>query len=202
MGDLKIRHHYARAIYSLPFFIIHRELTFMAQSFLLDSKPRGRKVSRLFLAFFWVCGILFGVWICCLAGGPFLSAMRSALFRPVSIIGLLLTATLPFLLSALAVFISGSAWLLPLSFLSGFMHGAVSFAAYLSFGFAGWLLRPLLCFSAWATAPAAYWFWLRHISGSQRLSLGEACCFLSFAALIGSLDHSYISPFLAKLISR
>lgn len=172
----------------------------MAFSFHHDLQARWRNLFTLFLAFSWLGGIFFGVWISCFAGGPLLSLMRNAFVCDVSIFGLLLTATLPFLLSALAVLISGPEWLLPVSFVCGFLYGHVCLTAIRAFGLAGWLIRPILCFSISTAAPLTYLFWLRIIHQEQRFSKLEALSFLSFAVLIGSLDYSLISPFLADLL--
>lgn len=200
MGVLKIGCFYARAMYSFIFFIIQEGFNFMALLFHPDLQVWRRKGSRFFLAFFWLTGILSGAWISVSAGAPLLSLMRSALNGSVSVVGLLLVTTLPFLLSALAVFLSGPGWLFPLSFGYGFVYAYVSLAVLRSFGSAGWLIRFLLCFSVSAVTPILYFFWLRHVAGDGNNTVSEVFFFLSLAVLIGSIDYSLVSPFLAGLI--
>lgn len=202
MGELKIGCFYARAMYSFLFFIIQEDFSFMAQKFHPDLQVWWRKGCTLFLAFFWLTGILFGAWISVAAGEPLLSLMRGAFSSSVSIVGLLLVTTLPFLLSALAVFLSGPGWLLPLSFGNGFLYSYVCLTVLRCFGSAGWLVRLLLCFGICMMTPVLYFFWLRHISGERKNIFGEVFFLFSLAVLIASIDYSLVSPFLANLINQ
>ena len=201
MGVLKNSFLDSHACFSLPFFIIQEVFPFMACGFGQDLQTRRRKAYTLFLAFFWFAGIFSGILISRHADSTVLSLMRSAVDSAVSIVGLLSAACLPFLLSALAVSLSGPGWLLPVGFVNGFLYSYVSMTVFRSFGFSGWLLRPLLCFSMVSVAPALYCFWLRLISAGRESFFSETAFFLSLALLIGSVDYSLISPFLARLIS-
>lgn len=200
MGVLKNWSFYAHAISSLPFFIIREDIRFMASGFQLDLQAKRRKGYTLFLAFFWFAGIVLGIWISVLAGTPLLSLMRSNFGSAVSIVGLLLAACFPFLISVFTVLISGPGWLLPVGFANGFLHGYICLAVIRSFGSAGWLLRLLLCFSIVSSAPVLYLFWLRLISRGKDGFFSETLFFFALTVLIGSIDYSLVSPFLADLI--
>ena len=166
-----------------------------------DKSTQRRKVSWLFLAFFWILGISFGIWISFRADPFLFSGMRMAVFSPVSIVGLLSAAMLPFLFSAFAVFASCLRLLYILNFLDGLFYGLLFCAAAAICPVSGWMLRLLLCFSMFAVTPLSYWFRLRHVSGERKFALAELIWFLTSAAMVGGFDYFCISPFLARLIS-
>lgn len=174
----------------------------MAFSDFSVSQIRWRKGSWRFLAFFWICGVVSGVWIYAGAGSSVSSLMRSIPYGAVSIVRSLSVAIVPFLLSAIAVFLSCPLLLLPISFCDGFLYGFISLAALCCFGSAGWLVRLLLCFTIITVAPLNFWFRLRHISGERAASKTEILFFLSLCILVGSIDYSCISPLLAMLLLR
>ncbi len=126
--------------------------------------------------------------------------MRGTLWAPVSIVGLLLVTTLPFLISALAVYLAKPGLLLGICFGKAFLTAFVSVGFFQAFGYAGWLLRWLLAFSSCASAPVLYWFWLRYLPGTRRLCVWEAVSLLSLGVLAASVNFSVISPFLVRLI--
>lgn len=200
MGVLKNQYLYAHAMCSFTFFVIQEDFSFMAPALRRNLQVWRRKHRRLFLAFFWTCGILFGIWISFLAGSSSFSLMRGAPGATVSINALLLTATLPFLLSALAVFLSGPEWLLPVSLVCGFLYGYIGLLVFRTFGSAGWLIRPMLCFSICASAPLLFLYWQCLFASNRKMFLFETFFFLSCAVLIASFDYSHVSPFLASLI--
>ena len=161
---------------------------------------RTRKVSRFFLAFFWIAGILSGVWIFRRTGAILVSVMRRAALSPVSIVGLLTASCLPFLLSALAVFLSCPAFLLPITFADGLLLGLAASAVLGAFGSAGWLMCFFISFSAFFTAPLTFFYRLRYVSGERRGSLPEFLLMAGLHVLIGYIDLSFVSPFLASLL--
>lgn len=159
-----------------------------------------RKNCKLYLAFSWLCGLGFGVLVFSYAGNSHIPLMRMAATSHMSIVSLLSVLILPFLLSAFAVFCFRPQLLLAVSFGKAFSFAFVSISAIAAFGSAGWLVRLLLMFSEMLSLPLLFWFWLRYISGDFRPA--PAAIFLTAALvfLIGSVDHCYISPMLARLI--
>ena len=172
----------------------------MARFFCLDLSKLWRKGCRFFLACFWLSGILCGVLAFLSAGRTLVSLMRSTLLVPVSIVGMLCVTILPFLLSAFAVSLSKPVFLLPICFGKAFLFAFVSIGILQAFGSAGWMFRWILLFSDCVCVPLLYWFWLRHISGVRSLYGGEAALMCALGLLIGSVNFSIISPFLAGLI--
>lgn len=160
-----------------------------------------RKRYCIFLAFFWIAGLVCGILTTCrFADAPFASLMRGVPLGPVSIVGVLCVTALPFLLSVFAVSISQPWLLLPIFFGKAFLFAFVSFGVVRSWCYAGWLVQALLMFRDWASMPLHYFLGLRCLSGGRKLSLTEGFLLSSALILIGSIDISIISPFLAGII--
>lgn len=204
MGVFDLGYRCARAVYTLIFcitmFRVQGGVSSVARLFCPGPPHWWRKGCRFFLACFWLSGALCGILASLSAGRTLVSLMRGTLFVPVSIVGMLCATALPFLLSAFAVFLSRPVLLLTICFGKAFLFAFVSMGIFQAFGSAGWLLRWFLLFSDYASVPLLYWFWLRHISGERPLDGWETALLCSLALLIGSVNFSVISPFLAGLI--
>ncbi len=163
-------------------------------------RHRRRKGCRFILAFCWLAGLICGIFIYLSSANSLTSMMRSVLYAPVSIVGLLCVTVLPFLLSAFAVFFFRPVWLLPICFAKAFLFAFISMGIVQDFGSAGWLIRCLLLFSDCIGVPILYWFWMRCLSDDRRLSGWELTWIFSLVLLVGSVNKSIISPVLAHLI--
>lgn len=172
----------------------------VARFFCPDLPNLWRRGCRFFLACFWLSGFLCGISVYLSAGRTLVSLMRSTLLVSVSIVGMLCVTTLPFLLSAFAVFLSRPVLLLPICFEKAFLFAFVSIGIIQAYGSAGWLLRWFLLFSDCTSVPMLYWFWLRHISGDRPLDGLGVALMCALGLLIGSVNYSVIPPFLAGLI--
>lgn len=165
------------------------------------SSYRGCNPATLFLALFWIGGILFGIWISSVSGGHLASLMRSAPHDAVSIVGLVFITFFPFFLSALAVSIFGR-WLLhPIACCKGLLTAFVSMGMFQCYGCAGWLIRLFLCFSDLVSLPLLYLFWLRLLDKDNSNGIRDAFLYLVPIFCIGSIDFCLISPFFADLIN-
>ena len=172
----------------------------MAGFFHLDFSSVWRRYCRLLLALAWVSGLVLGL-ICCLqAGDSVVSVMRSLPARPVSIVSMLFTAILPFLITAAAVFLCGPFWLPWLAFARAFCFSYGCLGVCVSFGSSGWLLRWLLLFSRFAAAPCCYWYLVHSVSGEAPFRISVLFFLLCLVLLFGCLDCCIISPFLVDLI--
>lgn len=172
----------------------------MARFFCSDLPLWWRRSCRSFLALVWLAGLCCGTAAYLSSDGQLISLMRSVLYAPVSIVGMLCVTVLPFLLSALAVFLSRPAWLLPICFGKAFLCSFVSMGVFQAFGAAGWLLRWFLLFGDCVNIPVLYWFWLRHLCREQPLDGWECTLLCSLGLLICSINYSVVSPFLTSLI--
>lgn len=161
----------------------------------------GRKVSLTILAVVWLLGLLLGTVISICAGDSLVSLMRMAVSGRVSISGLLSAMVLPFLLSALAVYIQKPVLLVLIAFGKAFLVSYLGLGAMAAYGSAGWLVRWLLMFSDCCSLPLLWLYWLRLLSGKRRFASIETAALMIAVVLIGSLDYCVVSPFLAVLIS-
>lgn len=164
-----------------------------------ELSPAFRKWGELLLALSFVCGLLFGILLFRVAGNSLISLMPGILTCPVSIVDLLIPFTLPFLLSAIAVYLCIPGTLPFICFLKTTQFSFVSCGVMASFGSSGWLIRILFLFSDICCLALLYLYWLRHISVGRLFSRIEVCFFLVAAVLITGIDYLVIFPFLQGL---
>lgn len=132
------------------------------------------------------------------AGQIFVSLMCMALRRPVSIVGLVVSYAVPFLVFLYAV-IHSKRWLVYLICAAQvFRFTAVSWAIYEAYGSAGWLTGILMQFTDLCLIPAMIFISVRQLTGkcSKRFML----VFSVIIAVVGMVYYCEISPFLANLI--
>ncbi len=172
----------------------------MVQRFSWDSFHCRRKALHHLLAFSFCLGLAGGSLTFLSAGESLFPLMRSVLYAPVSIVGILCVSVFPILISAYAVFLSNFAFLLPLCFTRAFLFSFVSLGITQAFASAGWLMQSLLLFSDWTSLPVLYWYWLRNLSPDRRFHWGETVFACSLSGLLGSIHFGIISPFLVRLI--
>ena len=163
--------------------------------------PLQRKWTSVLLACFWSGGLVFAITLFFYAGDSTVSLMRQAACCQVSIVSLLMANLLPFLISALAVYIHKPWLLYGCAFLRSCLLGFISMGTLMAFGTAGWLVRLLLMFSDIGLAVLLYLYWLRYISGLRRFSAVSSGGFAAAALLVSSIDHCLITPFLVRLIN-
>lgn len=172
----------------------------MAQVFRPSASSIRRIVGRSFLAFFWLGGLLCGIWFYSAAGMPLFPGMRDGPLAPVSIHRMLCITLLPFLLSSVAAFVSSRLLLYLLAFSKAFSLACVGLSIQVLWGEAGWLMRWLFSFGSFAGAPVLYWFLSRHVGREGRVSFPEVAWVFSAAAWLGSIHYFVIAPVLARLI--
>ena len=159
-----------------------------------------RKRYIVYLAFIWIFGLIFGVNLSFAAGPDFLSLMRGASGCSVSIVCLLSVSLLPFLFSAVAVYIRSMPFLAVLCFIKGFLFAFVSAGIFTAFKSAGWLVRILMMFSDLGCLVPLWWCWISCVSGRCRNSVYPVLQSSLLALCIISLDYVYVSPLLEKLV--
>lgn len=155
---------------------------------------------RTVLALLWIVGLLLGAVVSLSADTLLSSTMRSALHSGMSIFGLLAALLLPFLITALAVFISQPSLLLPVAFLKAFLFSFTGTGLLTAFGTSAWLLRCLLMFSDTLVLPLLWWLWLRLLSDDRNTALYSCLFAVAGTVLIGCFDFALVSPFLVSLI--
>ncbi len=167
----------------------------VTQSFQINAKRNSGRASTRMLAFFFSAGILSGSYFSFRIGSIFTSVMHSTMDRSVSIVSLLLTLFLPFLLSW-ASCILDSVILFPICFCRGFLFSYIQTGFILCFPDTGWLLRWLVLFSDAAGLAVQYLFWLRCVAGRGR-GRNMFLLFGGLLFLIGLVDFYKILPYKA-----
>lgn len=165
----------------------------------LFSEP-SRRVNAMVLAFALLLGYLLGS-ICVDFMNPDLFLlMRIGAKAGVSIVCLLPVLLLPFLFSAIAVFI-GLKWLvIPVAFLKAFLFSYLCCHILTLFPDSGSLFAVLFLFSDILSLPVMCWFWIRCICGRDVGARAVMVVILAISG-IGFLNYQVISPFLASLLS-
>ena len=159
-----------------------------------------RKACKLLLAFCYCFGLLSGALLASGTGSDVLSTMRTAPFARVSIMSLITVTSLPFLIAAIAVYLSRLRLLYFICTAKAFLFGYCMMCVSIGFGSAGWLVRGLLLFTEILLQPLLILFCIRHLEGEKRHLWGEFGCCLCLVFLLGSIDHCLVSPYLVMLI--
>lgn len=159
-------------------------------------------VRRLFLAVFWVFGLLIGLYISFRTPILFFSLMRTYAYERVSILGLVLIVSFPLILSAIAVRFSTPLLFLPVAFLKAFCFSYCSNGIVLAFGSAGWLVRWLFVFSDSCAVIVLFWFWIRNIAGDRGLFTRDFFIGVLSIILFCCIDYFVVSPFTAILFKH
>ncbi len=157
------------------------------------------KFSTIFLAFCWCAGLVLG---CCLPqhlDRSYFSLMHKAVNRSVSIVGLF-AVLLPFLISAIAVYFSQTWLVFPICFIKAFSFAFVAACVTFAFGPSGWLVRVLLLFTDFLSAPVVLGYWLRLAKNPANKAFQDLAVCAAICAIFCSLDYFIVSPFLTGLI--
>lgn len=143
----------------------------------------------------WIAGLLLGMAAAYGAGDVFSSLMRGWQNASVSIVGLSVTS-LPFLFTAIAVFLPAPLLLVPAVLFRAFLYGYCALGITLAYGDAAWLVRLLLMLSDTCSTALLMWLWLR--CGDPKVGLRVEFLGCTLAALgLKLLDFCAITPFTA-----
>ena len=173
----------------------------MRKRWLLSSLNTRKELSMV-LAACWFCGLLFGVfyfWVC---NDCVISLMHRMVFCPASIVGILSTSFVPFLMTSLFVATSRIWAVFGVCFFKSFLFSFVSIGCLTTFGSGGWLLRYFLLFCDCVVLPALLWYWMRFISAPFRACwVVISIAFAIVISLIAALDYRIIAPFVCLIES-
>ena len=172
----------------------------MARFFHFFSSFTFRRNPGWFLALAWVMGLGFGGLIFCYTGEHISSLMPLAADSQLSIFGLFLSTSLPFLLCAAAVLLSMPRLLPVIGFFRAFSYAYVLCAVFAAFGNSGWLVRFLLLFTPTAGCLLLYGYLGRYASGFRHFSPGGLGFCLICVGILVFLDYFYVSPFLRQVL--
>ena len=159
-----------------------------------------RRQMPLVLACCWICGLLCGVAFFSVSSPETFSVMRRAVLCPVSIVGLINAALIPFLLSAFFALLSMNWMVMGICFVKAFLFAFVSLGMLSGFGSGGWLLRFFLLFGDSTALPLLYWCWMRFVRAAAHswIMIAVVCCLLLGAII---LDYRVIAPFVCMIDS-
>lgn len=154
---------------------------------------------RLFFAVFWISGLILGVVTALYIDEALFVPFRAMVCRPAPMISLMLTTGLPFLFSAIAVFLSKPWMLIVIAFCKTAVFALVSFMMLLTFGSAGWMMRGMVMFADICTLPFFFGFCWRHLDKNICVSSSSGIYLIALLLICG-FDIYGISPFLTKVL--
>ena len=159
-----------------------------------------RNVNTLILACILLFGYLIGTFLSAETPVTFYTLMRSAASSPVSIVGSLISAFLPFLLAFVVVHCGKPALLYFILFCKAVALSHCSMCCHLAFGSGGWLVRLLLQFSDILLLPLLCRFAIHYLRQSKPLRKYDIFVCSCAAAFVAIINFCFISPYLAMLI--
>lgn len=153
------------------------------------------------LSLCWLLGVLLGFLAALQADSCLAALMCRTATGTVSIVGLLFGCFFPFLIAAVAAYLSEPWLLLIVCLLKAFSFSFCAFGISLAYGSAGWLVRILLLFSDLLLLPVLYFYCYFLLKKGI-----EASKFLTFIVMIVSLvvwfvNCSTIVPFCGTVLS-
>ena len=155
-----------------------------------------RKYGAYALALSWFLGLSFGGWVFRTAGSDLPSLMLLACEGPLSIVGLLSSALLALLFSALAVYFSLPGLVLVPAFVKAFLISWFFCGIYSAFGSGGWLVCLLLMFTDLCSGVLLFAYSCRFISGDRRFFPEISCLCALAGCVIAAVDYSFVAPLL------
>ena len=159
-----------------------------------------RKGATLILAFSWISGLLLGFGLCDIVGSYAVSLMRGCVYSPVSIVWFFAFAIFPFLLSALAVYLSFPWLILLICFGRAVLFGFVFAGLESVWENSAWLVRIGLLFEDFFLIPILYLFWHRHIFRDGRFPLGDWLATVVWIIPAVVVQIKLIQPFFAEIM--
>ncbi len=158
------------------------------------------KACIFILLCFWTFGILFGCLTAIRIPECDFSWMHTVPAHCASIVGLLFTGMLPFLLTAAAVCFSLEWTLFLLAFYRAFSIGYLSLLMLWSCDSGGWLARGMILFPDLICIPFLFRLWVQIFQGATDQLYGRLLSCSLICAAVTAIDYLVISPYLASLI--
>lgn len=156
-----------------------------------------RNYYKIAFLLIWCVGMLTGISIALHKSSTSFSMMRSFLGR-VSIVGLLVSSSFPFVISAIMISLGQHWLLLPLGFIKAFTYFFCVCSVALVYGLSAWLTRYLLMFSASVASILLLWFCLRCITEQRCIVKRTIICIL-ITGIICVVDYRFVIPMAEKI---
>ena len=154
---------------------------------------RKRFLRLLLLVAAWIFGCICGTMT--VSETVFSSLMRSGSSARTSIVGFMVTLSVPFILSYILYRFFGFYLILPIVFIKAFSYAYCYCGFRLTFGDAAWLVGGLSMFADSLSVFLLMWFWLKLSGGKINLTnylLGCLCILLA----MGCIDYVCVAPLL------
>lgn len=156
--------------------------------------------TKVFLvAAFWLFGLVAGVWFINLTS--FSSLMYSVYYPRISIIGLIFSLAIPFIISYILLRFFNFYFILPIIFSKAFSFICSYGAIMIAYGNAGWLVSGMLLFSDFFVVVLLLFVWYYSATGECCNPRRQATLYVLIPTLIGCYDYFVVSPYVAMLLN-
>lgn len=171
-----------------------------AQFYAWVSSRFPRKCPGLFLAFWWILGLVCGWELFRISGftGRFTVADLSV--SSASAVDLLIRALIPFLICAVGILLDQRWIIYGCAFGKAMTMCFASLWMLSCFGSGGWLVRVFLLFTDTLMCGIWYGFWMDALSGNQ-LDIPRFLLFCAGGCLIAGVDLRVISPLVMRIMN-
>lgn len=167
---------------------------------LLKSGRKRLCVSSMWLSCIWLTGLLLGS-AATIFFRFFVNPLLPVLMRIYCSVPIkLLFIFLPFLLSALAVYLSRPGWVFLLCGVKAVCFAIGSCILCLHYGQAGWLARWLLMFSDVCTLPLLFLYWMQSVTGGETFTWRKHVIFMLAIMTFTIVDYRIVTPYAVKFI--
>lgn len=155
---------------------------------------------EMLLLLSWLAGLSLGFLTERLCGDAVVSFLELLPSQVPAWSGVLVSATLPLLISACAVILFHNIACYCCCLLRGCSQGILISAICRSFGFGAPIMVYLLLFSGLWVNLLLFWFWQRRLRLRDPVLLRDCCMALAGCLLVGIVDRLLIAPFLVDVI--
>lgn len=155
----------------------------------------------LILSACWLSGLYAGYAFFSHISASSITLMLSVAENRMSIVGLLLSRILPFVIFAISLRYSKLFFVFTVIFLKAFSFSWCACSLTVAFGDAGWLVRWLLLFSDSCSVVLLLWFLFRNTVNSGTSLRTDLSLCITASVAIGCVDFCFVSPFAEMLIN-
>lgn len=156
--------------------------------------------TKVFLvATFWLLGLVAGV--CFINWTSFSSLMYSVHYPRISILGLIISLAIPFVISYILLRFLNFYFILPIIFIKAFSFIFGYGAIMIAYGNAGWLVSGMLLFSDFSVVVLLLFIWYSSATGQCCNPRKRVILYILIPTLIGCYDYFVVSPYVAMLLN-
>lgn len=151
-----------------------------------------RKANTIFLAFSFFIAFLFGIFTFSQSEDSIIPLMRGSTLSSVSIFDFVTCALLPFLLSAIVVYLNQLRFLYLICSMEAFLYSFVSMVFIYAYPAPGSFIRLIFLFGDFILLPLLFLYWIRiHSNGRSHINTWTLL-FLAAASLLRAVEYRFI----------